>query len=340
MIDFSRHNSQVTNPAKILVITLSNLGDVIMTTAVFMRLRQAFPQAQISVVVGPKAEGLLKQSINLHEVIVYDKRAILAKKKNFILGLRKQAWDWVVDLRHTAIPMLVKNGKSSPILLRRHQKKMKREAHLEVLEWMGLEPQPTQPFDFFQSQDEVALLNKMRLLGVKESGGWIVIAPGAASERKRWSIKSFRELIEQLAEKTEKTILLAGSPEEKPIAVKVLQGLRARAVVVCGETNLAESAAMIARAALVVANDSAMMHLGFELNVATVGVFGPTEHKLYGHVGPHFRIAAADSKLCLCNDHLKAKAERSCFHGLSVDQVFKLCEELLSNDEPRAASHG
>ena len=316
------------HPKKILVITLSNLGDVIMTTPVVMRLRRVFPYAEISVIVGPKAQGLLRQSKNIYEVIVYDKRAKFQNKKEFILGLRKQAWDWVVDLRHTAIPILVKNRKSSPLLMRRHSKKMKREAHLEVLEWMGIKEQTQDPFDFFQQNDELSLLKKLSSAGVQENEGWIVIAPGAASERKRWNSKSFRELAEQLGQKTNKTILLAGSPEEKQIAEKVAQGLKAKAFVVCGLTNLAESAAMIARASLVVANDSAMMHLGFELQSPTVGVFGPTEHKLYGHIGPSFRIAAADSKLCLCKDHLKSKAERSCFHGLTVEQVFKLCEEL------------
>lgn len=321
------------NPSKILVVTLSNLGDVIMTTPVVMRLRQAFPQAEISVVVGPKAKGLLSQSQNIREVIVYDKRAKFRDKKEFILGLRKQPWDWVVDLRHSAIPVLVKNGKRSPILLRRHRKKMKREAHLEVLEWMGLKPEVTPPFDFFQEKDSASLLSKLQALGVDEKEGWIVIAPGAASERKRWNLKLFRELAEKLGEKTGKRILLAGSPEEKNIAQKVSQGLETRALVVCGETNLAESAAMIARASLVVANDSAMMHLGFELGVSTVGVFGPTDSKLYGHIGPRFRVAVADPKLCQCNDHLKSKAERSCFHGLGVEQVYKLCEELISDNE-------
>ncbi len=320
------------NPKKILVITLSNLGDVIMTTPVIMNLRQAFPESQISVVVGPKAQGLLQQSHNIQEVIVYDKRAKLKAKKEFIDRLRKNVWDWVVDLRHTAIPLLVKSHKRSP-LLRRHQAQMKRDAHLEVLRWMGLGPQLTPPFDFFQNQDKTSLLNKLKKWGVSEAEGWIVIAPGAASERKRWSTKSFRDLTAQLAKKTGKTILLAGSPEEKPIAEKLLKGLNVRAFVVCGETNLAESAAMIAASSLVVANDSAMMHLGFELRIPTVGIFGPTYHQLYGHEGPRFRIAAADSKCCECKDHLKPKAERSCFHGLTVEDVLGLCGELLNFTE-------
>jgi heptosyltransferase-2 len=299
-----------------------------MTTPVIMRLRREFPKAEISVVVGPKAAGLLRQSRHIQEVIVYDKRAKLKDKKDFLKLLRQKKWDWVVDLRHTAIPVLVKNRKRSPIL-RRHRKKMKREAHLEVLGWMGLEPCATEPFDFYQNSDQLSLLAQLRRLGVTEDEGWIVIAPGAASERKRWGSRNFRELAEKLGQKTGRTILLAGSPEEKGIAEKVALDLGVRAAVVCGETNLAESAAMIARAALVVANDSAMMHLGFELKVPTVGIFGPTEHKHYGHIGPQFRIAAADPKLCACEDHLKPKAERSCFHGLNAEQVFKLCEDLL-----------
>ena len=316
-------------PSKILVITLSNLGDVIMTTPVVMRLKQEFPNAEITVVVGPKAQGLLRQSQNIKEVVVYDKRGKLESKKEFIRLLRKQVWDWVVDLRHTAIPVLVKCKKRTP-LLRRHRKKMKREAHLEALEWMGLKTQPTVPFDFFQKSDDDKMLAKLKSLGATQDKGWIVIAPGAASERKRWPSKQFRQLAEKLSALTGKMILLAGSPEEKPIAQKVEKGLEASSVIVAGETNLAESAAMLSRASLVIANDSAMMHLGFELQVPTVGIFGPTEHKLYGHVGPKFRIAALDSKLCSCNDHIKPKAERSCFHGLNSDQVFKWCEELLA----------
>lgn len=318
-----------TSVRRILVITLSNLGDVIMTTPVMMRLRQEFPQSEISVVVGPKAAGLLKQSRNIQDVVIYDKRAKLKEKKAFISGLRKQVWDWVVDLRHTAIPVLVKNRKRSPIL-RKHRKKMKREAHLEVLEWMGLTSLPIEPFDFYQEQDQSSLLLKLKQLGVEEDGGWIVMAPGAASERKRWGLRNFRELAEKLAAKTGKVILLAGSPEEKNIAEKAARDLKARVVLVCGETSLAESAAMIARAALVVANDSAMMHLGFELQVPTVGIFGPTDSKLYGHMGPRFRVAAADPNLCPCEDHLKPRAERTCFHKLSVDRVLNLCEELLA----------
>ena len=45
---------------KILVISLSNIGDVILTLPVMDILLGDFPRAKFSVVVGPKAETLFK----------------------------------------------------------------------------------------------------------------------------------------------------------------------------------------------------------------------------------------------------------------------------------------
>jgi len=44
---------------KILVISLSNLGDVILTTPVIDRLHKTFPEAEIDVVVGPAGKEII-----------------------------------------------------------------------------------------------------------------------------------------------------------------------------------------------------------------------------------------------------------------------------------------
>lgn len=318
----------MNDPKSILVVTLSNIGDVVMTTPVVMSLAEMFPEAKITVVVGPKARAILEKSRDLHRVVVYDKKADFRGKLRFLKELRKDRYDWIVDLRNTAIPFLVPCKKRSP-LFRKFTKTNMRERHLEILKMMGLDGPPSPVFQFFDVKDEVSCLAKLKERGVHDKRGWILVAPGAASERKRWPAESFRELVRELSIRTGKKILLIGSGEERLIAEAVSSTIPLSCQVLCGEMSLSETAFMISRAALVVANDSAIMHLGFEMGTPTVGLFGPTDHEKYGHQGRYFRIAREDAVQCGCRSDRLPYAERNCFHGLMPPKVLALCLELL-----------
>jgi len=318
---------------------LSNIGDVILTTPVIMALMRRFPEAKITVVVGPRAQGILQRSSGLYKVVIYDKKASLFSKLRFLLVLRQQKYDWVVDLRNTAIPFLVSCKKRSP-LFRRFTRTNMRERHLELLErtferekaadLVSREKEACSPFQFFNEVDEIFALRALDAVGVKEINDWILVAAGAASERKRWPVENFRDLIKRLHEQTGKKILLVGSLTERPVAEYMAVQLPGAVKVLCGDLTLAETAALVAKAALLVANDSALMHLGYELGTPTVGIFGPTDHEKYGHTGPKFHIARGDAAACHCDSHKVPYAQRSCFHGLTVDRVLRLSMELLN----------
>ncbi|MCM8776154.1 MAG: lipopolysaccharide heptosyltransferase II, partial [Candidatus Omnitrophica bacterium] len=138
----------------ILLVTLSNIGDVILTTPVMMTLALQFPDARLTVVAGPRSRALLEKSRHIDRLVVYDKQAALRGKWNFLKELRRESYDWVIDLRNTAIPYLVRAKKRSP-LFRRFHYRSKRERNLEVLKMMGLELKTDlPPFDFFHVSDE------------------------------------------------------------------------------------------------------------------------------------------------------------------------------------------
>lgn len=315
----------------ILVVTLSNLGDVIMTTPVMMALLARFPQAHLTVVVGPRALCVLEKSPEIRRLVVYDKKAGLMSKARFLKELRRETYDWVVDLRNTAIPFLVSCKKRSP-LFRKFRKVNMRERHLEILEQMGLEVGTPQPFRFFGAADEITCFEKLTPWAGPEKKGWILVAPGAASEKKRWPPEHFAEVTNRLMEQTGKKVFLVGAGNERSIAEAVAQKVSGKAPVLCGRMTLAETAVLVSRAALLIANDSALMHLGFELGTPTVGVFGPTDHEKYGHMGPFFRIAHEDAAACPCRSHELPYAARTCFHGLKPEKIIKFATELLHAD--------
>ena len=55
---------------KILFITLSNMGDVILTLPVLDSLRGSFPQTKITVMVGPRPKEIFEGNSNIHRLIL------------------------------------------------------------------------------------------------------------------------------------------------------------------------------------------------------------------------------------------------------------------------------
>ncbi len=58
---------------KILVVSLTNIGDVILTFTVIDILRQDFPNRFMKIVVGPKAIGLFENNPFLQVIDFFDK---------------------------------------------------------------------------------------------------------------------------------------------------------------------------------------------------------------------------------------------------------------------------
>lgn len=340
VIELSTTSDGIHNRMKsILVVTLSNFGDVIMTTPVIMALAARYPEARLTVVVGYKACSVLEKSSHIDRVVPYDKRMNLLSKWRFIRELRKKPYDCIVDLRNSPIPLLIPCKIRSP-LFRRFRTINMRDRHQEILEMMGVRIRFPPPFEFFDAADRRSALEKLRDKGIASTGGWIVVAPGAASEKKRWPVECFQEVIRQLVAGTARKVLLVGAGNERPIAEAVVRGAPGIATILSGETTMPETAVLLSSAVLVVANDSAVMHLGFELGVPTVGIFGPTDHEKYGHAGPRFRVAREDAGACSCGSEKLPYAERHCFHGLGPEKVLRLCAELLPGSGAPEARRG
>jgi len=308
--------------SNLLVITLSNIGDVILTTPVITSLRAAFPAARFTVVAGPRAEGLLRGSRDINRLLIYDKQAPWAEKLKLVRDLREEFYDYVVDLRNSAFPFLVRANRRSPVF-RPHRAKPARERHLEILQWMKIKRAPERAFDFFSRQDEESLLEKFKRKGWHPSLEGIVAAPGAGSEAKRWPLEGFREVLGRLLERTPQSIFVAGDERERGLGESLSQANPERIGNLAGEINLRELGALVSHAQLVLANDSACMHLAYELGRPVVALFGPSDPEKYGRQSALWKIVRETPPLTL--------------QDLSSQRVIQACESLL-NEIPAAHS--
>lgn len=116
--------------------------------------------------------------------------------------------------------------------------------------------------------------------------GAVVLHPGAAYPSRRWPADRFAELGRALAT-AGYDVVVTGGPDEVALAETVAgaAGLPARSVL-AGRTDLAELAAQVAAARLVVCGDTGVAHLATAFGTPSVLLFGPMPPSRWGPVGP------------------------------------------------------
>jgi ADP-heptose:LPS heptosyltransferase len=315
---------------KILDITLNNLGDVISTTPAISFLREKFPSSFLAVLVGPKARMVIEGSRSIDKVLIYDKNASWWEKLKLVLALRKEKFDLVVDLKNTAIPFLIGAKYRTPLGLDRSMSLM-RDQHLSRLKGLlCLDFDRENSFEFFSpAEKESAFRYVKSALGKQEISEHIIIACGARLPLKRWTAKGFSEVANHFL-KQRKDIILVGSADEAPVAEELKRNISFPVANLAGKLSFRESAALFASASLIVANDSALLHLALELNRPVVGVFGPTDETKCGRRGAKYqwvRVTGLPCARCLRSQCLLDR--RVCLEDLPGSMVVDACEALL-----------
>jgi ADP-heptose:LPS heptosyltransferase len=130
---------------------------------------------------------------------------------------------------------------------------------------------------------------------------YFVVAPGAAWKGKRWPAQRFARVTHELVAATGWRAVLAGTAAEAGVCAEVSAAVRALAGAECidlaGRTSLAQLVELIRGAKLVVANDSAPVHIAAALGRPSVCVLGGGH---YGRFAPYpERPVAAAAPACV-----------------------------------------
>lgn len=118
--------------------------------------------------------------------------------------------------------------------------------------------------------------------GRSPAAGAVVIHPGAAFAARRWPPERYAAVARELAAAGHE-VVVTGTAAELALAqeVAVLAGLPDSAVL-AGRTGLAELAALVAGAELVICGDTGVGHLATAFGTPSVLLFGPTPPRLWG----------------------------------------------------------
>ena len=320
------------NFSRILVVSLSNIGDVILTLPVMNVLKGNFPQAALSVVIGPKAQALLDGNPFFEAVYCYDKHADIMKKWRFIRELRRQKFDLVIDLKNTAIPFLIGARTFNWPRLKKKKRQYMGDQHLQALDFLSLDHRRQAALTLYDDADYRAMLAVCAHYGIAPAqvSSTVIMAPAARSSFKSWPVEKFAGLCRLVRDRySDYTILLIGSPEETAVVGQVAAHAGKAVIAAAGAFSLKQCAALIDHAALLVSNDSAAMHMAHYLNRPVVAIFGPTDPVKYGKNSETSVIVVSDEAACLPCEDSSCKRGRECLTQLEVEEVFEQVRMFL-----------
>lgn len=297
--------------ARILVISLTNIGDAILTTPVLDTLHRRWPRAPITLLVGPRAVPLFERDPRVAQVVAYDKTASLGARLTLWARLWATRFDLVVNLRHGWRPAPAGH---------------RIQAHLDVVRRMGLVVDGAAPKIFVGPEDEAAAAS---WLADQPPGlPLVAVAPGARSHLKRWAVEGFAAVCDALMAEDGVQVLLVGDAEDRAIAEQVIQRMRQSPMDLTGRTTLRQLAAVVRRAALVLTNDSACLHLATAVGTPVVALFGPTDPVKYGPTGPADRVVRLGLVCSPCERAL-CPYGHECMQWLPVRDVLNAVRSVL-----------
>ena len=334
----------------VLVIQTAFLGDVVLTTPLLTAL--AARHGPVDVVTTPAAAALLETHPGVATVIRYDKRGADRGLRGVVrLGRRLRARRYLRaylphrSWRSATLAMLSGAGErvgfaDSPAAAAYTRRVPRPSGGHEVERLLALAGGDggAPPVRIGLTADDRALADAwLRERGV--SPGFVAVAPGSIWGTKRWP--GYAELAASL----ESPIVVVGSREDAALAEAVAAAAPGRAHSAAGALGLRASAALIERAAVLVTNDSAPLHLATAVGTPIVAVFGPTVPAFgFGPRGPRDRVVENSSLACRpCSAHGPQTCplgHHRCMQELSVESVASAVAAVAGVEAHRAIRTG
>jgi len=164
-----------------------------------------------------------------------------------------------------------------------------------------------------------------------EAGRYVCLAPTAQWGCKCWPAERYAQLAQRIVDHEEAgdRLVLLAAPREHDLLKPITEKLGPAALL--PSTSVGQLAALIAGCGLLVANDSAALHIAVGLDRPCVALFGPTDP---AEVGPYRReddvlqppgITASEMK-----DYRKRKDDNTLIARLTLEAVWTKVREKLS----------
>src|SRR5579885_3535653 len=286
-----------TPPARVLIVLLGAIGDVVRALPLLGRIRRAWPDAHIAWAVEPKSSPILEGHQWLDELVVFDRERTPASFLAFLRRIRAGRFDLAIDLqRHlkSGITSLVsgaadrlgfnaENTKEMNHLFSTRQIEPQPNMRLKLLQYqafgdaLGLPQAPVEfglePSDSERARARELLRDAPRpLLGVILGSSW---------PSRIYFPQSIARVLTELGASSNGSSplfpVLIGGPGEVGIAEEVVRLMAGRPMLnLAGRTSLRDLIPIFSECAVAFGPDSGPMHIAAAVGCPIVSLWGST----------------------------------------------------------------
>jgi ADP-heptose:LPS heptosyltransferase len=337
---------------KVLIIRTDRLGDTILASPVWQALKDARPEAQVTLLARRPYLPLFESDPQLNAVLSFPEegRAAVDELARQLTSLRFDALlilylDGEVArlVRKTSSPL-----KTGPLsrpwswFLFTHSVRQKRsraslhEADYNglLLEKLGVAFQPRRPrihLPAGKEEGEGELLR--RLLGERAEDPFVVVHPGMGGSALNWPSKRYSALVNMLLSETEATVLVTGTDADRRYLGSLLTRTSPRLVSAVGKLGLLELALLLRRASVFVGPSTGPMHLATGLDTPVVTLFSPVTVHQARRWGPYYARGTVLTPPADCREKHRCRGRKcrhhDCMDLISVGEVLESVKEWL-----------
>jgi len=336
------------NKERILVIKMGAVGDVILAVPSLRVIRNNFPNASISVLVGLESMRILKKCPYIDDIIFYYRKEERGIKTLLKVGsiVRRKGFDMSIDLQNNKMSHVLAwlgavprrfgyNNNKLGFLLNNGLKYLNIgsgpvEEQFRLLKKAGINTiGSSKRLEMWPGKEDFSYIDKLLenewmrenhvLVGMNIGGSW---------KTKRWPIKSFAKLSDMLAAKDVRVVVTA-SGEEGDLATEFVNMTKSKVINAAGKTTLLQLAALIRRCRVFITSDSAPMHIASSMDTSFIALFGPTDPRR--HLEPTDKSVAIKKEIS-CSPCYKSYCKKVlCMEKIDVEEIFDIIMEKIRN---------
>jgi ADP-heptose:LPS heptosyltransferase len=345
-------------PRRILIIQLARLGDLVQTWPLLRQLRQAYPQAQLSLLSDEPLHDLAGFGPEIDEWLGLDlkKTLLLAPRRadeayntlsRVMENLQRRKFDLIYNLNFSRLSLLLAHLLGAPVIGYRPAaggREVWREPWLAYIYALV----------HARAFNRVHLSDVFRHLAPSVRVPEISPRPPASREpiiaiqaatkhpKRTWPLAFFAELAGRLIETLGARIWLTGSAEERALGESLVRSLppfwRERVTILQGLTSIGELAERLQEADLLISGDTGTQHLAAAMGTKVVGIFlGPACCFETGPYGAGHWVIQAEPPCHPCAEAGPECTEPVCRTMISPGLVGELAAAACGQGECRPA---
>lgn len=321
----------------ILIIQIGDIGDLVWATPTFQSVKNAYPDARLSVLVREGNGTLLEADPSIQKIFEVKKysggiHSRIRQQLLFIVAWRREKFDLVFDLRSddrgaimaflTGAPiraaLYYQNASRWRNLLFTHLVTPSREnvrtslgaaeQSLRIVRGFGIETSSPAPKLWIREPVRERMQRLVRDLHSSRHGNgqsgvhkWVTLNPFSRWSYKEWNDDKWIRIIDWLWQDFYTATVIVGSEAERERAGRLAGACKGRTSNMAGRTTLAELAALLSLSSLHLGVDSAAPHIAAAVGVPTVTLYGPTSWRDWAPVGDQHRVVASDMACSPCH---------------------------------------